>query len=135
MIGTMEQRAQIIKETRREYGVILPCATRKSLEDCFIDQGQFGIFFYFNDTTGNTHAIRAALDSIPPYRGRPFLRKQLVKDNLSKASDLLKSIQHARIKDADWCDYERDVLAYLSAGQDSARLSDKCREYAALLKR
>jgi len=52
--------AALLAEARRRHPVILPCATRKSLEDCVVDHGEYGVFLYYNTPDGNTHCIRAA---------------------------------------------------------------------------
>ncbi|MBW2000564.1 MAG: hypothetical protein JRJ29_21725 [Deltaproteobacteria bacterium] len=53
----MSRRKQaLIDQARAQYGEILPCATRRSLEECFTEEsGQ--LHFWFNLEDGNTKVL------------------------------------------------------------------------------
>lgn len=53
-----KQQRAMIAEARKRHGEIFPCATRKTIEDCFTNEPGVGLLFWFNDSRGNTHVIR-----------------------------------------------------------------------------
>jgi hypothetical protein len=51
-------QASMIAEARRRHGEIEPCAFRNSLAECFTDEGEYGLLFWYNDAQGHTHVVR-----------------------------------------------------------------------------
>ena len=49
----------MIAQARKRFGKILPCSGKSSLEDCFMDMGEYGYFLYFNSPDGSTHVVKA----------------------------------------------------------------------------
>ena len=49
-----DARAALIERARRRCGAILPCGSRRTLEECFaVIQGKLA--FWFNTPDGNSH--------------------------------------------------------------------------------
>ncbi len=51
-------QASMIAEARKHHGEIFPCSCKRSLEECFTDEGKYGLFLYYNTPDGHTHVIR-----------------------------------------------------------------------------
>jgi hypothetical protein len=54
------KKHELIKEARRQYGYIAPCAN-KQLQECFTEE-RGKVMFWFNDSRGNTHMVSREID-------------------------------------------------------------------------
>ena len=55
---TQLQRA-MIAQARERFDKILPCSGKASLDECFIDMGEYGYLLYYNTPDGGTHVVKA----------------------------------------------------------------------------
>ncbi len=53
-------RAALVTEARARHGVILPCASKQTLEECFTQLPSGELIFWFNTPDGNTHIERSS---------------------------------------------------------------------------
>ena len=48
----------MIAEARKRHGEILPCSSKRSLAECFTEEGEYDTILWYNDAQGNTHVVR-----------------------------------------------------------------------------
>ncbi|MBE3119266.1 MAG: hypothetical protein IMZ50_11005 [Candidatus Atribacteria bacterium] len=47
----------LIEQARTQYGEILPCSGKASLEECITDDPRTGRMLWFNSADGDTHVV------------------------------------------------------------------------------
>jgi len=50
------RKQALIERARKQYGEIRPCATKKSLKECFTEE-RGRLYFWFNIQSGNTQVL------------------------------------------------------------------------------
>jgi hypothetical protein len=53
-----DARAALIARARERHGVVLPCGSRHTLEECFTALPNGELMLWWNDERGDTHILR-----------------------------------------------------------------------------